>query len=177
MIIEKIVVGALRANCYLLIDGGEAAVIDPGDEARKIIDAIEKSGAKVKFVANTHCHFDHIGANDAVAEKFGAAVLADLNEEDILAVGKSKLKIVKTPGHTPDGVCFFGDDFVISGDTLFEDGIGRTDLPGGSDEQMISSLKKLDALIGDGMMVYPGHGDLFKYKKGAALRYLSYLDF
>ncbi len=177
MKIEKIAVGTLQANCYLLVDGEEAAVIDPGDEPQKIIDAIEKSGAKVKLVANTHCHFDHIGANAAVAEKFGAAVLADFNEENILAVGKSKLKIVKTPGHTPDSICFFGDDFVISGDTLFEDGIGRTDLSGGSDEQMVSSLKKLDVLIGDGMMVYPGHGDPFKYKKGAALRHLSYLNF
>jgi len=175
MKIEKIVVGMLRANCYLLVDGGEAAVIDPGDEPRKIIDAIEKSGAKLKFIANTHRHFDHIGANAAVAEKFGVEVLANLNDGDILAIGKSKLKVVKTPGHTPDGVCFFGDGFVVSGDTLFEDGIGRTDLEGGSDEQMTASLKKLDALIPDSAIIYPGHGNAFTYKKGIALEYLKWI--
>ena len=164
----------LRANCYLLVDGGEAAVIDPGDEPRKIIDAIEKSGAKLKFIANTHRHFDHIGANAAVAEKFGVEVLANLNDGDILAIGKSKLKVVKTPGHTPDGVCFFGDGFVVSGDTLFEDGIGRTDLEGGSNGQMAASLKKLDALIPDGVIVHPGHGNAFIYKKGISLKYLQW---
>lgn len=175
MTIEKIAVGMLQANCYLLIDGEEAAVIDPGDDPQKIIDAIEKNGVKVKFVANTHRHFDHIGANAAIAGKFGVEILANLNDGDILAIGKSKLKVIKTPGHTPDGVCLAGDGFVISGDTLFEDGIGRTDLDGGSDEQMAASLKKLDALIADGATVYPGHGDAFTYKKGMALEYLRWI--
>ena len=176
MKIEKIVVGMLRANCYLLVDGGEAAVIDPGDEPQKIIDAIEKSGAKLKFIANTHRHFDHIGANAAIAEKFGVEVMANLKDGDILAIGKLKLKVVETSGHTPDGICLAENGFVISGDTLFEDGIGRTDLEGGSDAQMAASLKKLDALIPDGAAVYPGHGDVFIYRKGMAREWLDYLN-
>ncbi len=176
MEIKRIAVGILQANCYLLVDGGEAAVIDPGDEPQKIIDAIEKSGAKVKFIANTHQHFDHIGANAAIAEKFGVEVMANLKDGDILAIGKLKLKVVETSGHTPDGICLAENGFVISGDTLFEDGIGRTDLEGGSDAQMAASLKKLDALIPDGAAVYPGHGDVFIYRKGMAREWLDYLN-
>ena len=175
MKINRIVVGLLRTNCYLLIDGGRLAVVDPGDEGQAIIREIEKTGAVPESIINTHGHFDHIGANAAVAEKFGVEVLANLNDGDILAIGKSKLKVVKTPGHTPDGVCFFGDGFVVSGDTLFEDGIGRTDLEGGSDEQMTASLKKLDALIPDSAIIYPGHGNAFTYKKGIALEYLKWI--
>ncbi len=166
----------LQANCYLLVDDGELAVVDPGDEARKIIDAIEKTGAKTKFIVNTHCHFDHIGANDEIAEKFGVRVLHDLKEGDVLTVGDSKLKVVKTPGHTQDSVCLLGDDFVISGDTLFENGIGRMDLPGGSSVKMALSLKKLDELIPDGAMVYPGHGESFAYQKGMALQWVEFIN-
>lgn len=176
MEIKKIAVGILRANCYLLIDGGELAVIDPGEEARKIIEEIEKTGAKVKFIVNTHNHFDHIGVNNEIAKRFGVEVLSDLKEGNLLAVGKSKLKVVETPGHTPEGICLAGHGFIISGDTLFDGAIGRTDLKGGSDKDMIASLKNLDKLIDDGATVYPGHGESFAYKKGMALEYLDYLN-
>ena len=176
MEIKKITVGALQTNCYLLIDSGEAMVVDPGDEARRIIDEIAKTGAAVKLIINTHNHFDHIGANVGLEEKFGIEAKGDFQEGDILKVGKSKLKIVKTPGHAPESVCLFGDGFVISGDTLFDGGIGRTDLPGGSGAQMAASLKKLDALIPDGAAVYPGHGDVFIYRKGMAREWLDYLN-
>ncbi len=175
MIIEKIAVGILQANCYLLIDDNELAVVDPGDEARKIISEIEKTGAEVKFIINTHDHFDHIGANDQIAQKFGVKVLSELKEGDILTVGKSKLEVVKTPGHTPGGICLIGENFAISGDTLFEGNIGRTDLEGGSDRDMSASLKVIDKLISGGATVYPGHGESFQYKKGMALEFIDYL--
>lgn len=175
MEIKKIVVGMLRANCYLLIDDNELAVVDPGDEAQKIITEIKKTGVKAKFVANTHHHFDHIGVNEKIAKEYDVPVLASLKEGDTLAVGKSKLTVLKTPGHTADGICLMGDGFIISGDTLFENGIGRTDLEGGSDKEMAASLKKLDQLIPQGARVYPGHGESFIYQKGMALECLEYL--
>jgi len=175
MEIKRVVVGVLQANCYLLIDGGELAVVDPGDEAEKITGEIAKTGAAVKFIVNTHNHFDHVGANTELENKFGIKAKANLKEGDVLAVGREKIKIVKTPGHTQDGICLFGDGFVISGDTLFEDGIGRTDLEGGSNGEMAASLKKLDDLIPDGATVYPGHGNIFKYKKEMALAWLDCL--
>lgn len=175
MEIKRIVVGQLQTNCYLLIDSGEAAVIDPGDEPQKIIDAIEKSGAKVKFIVNTHNHFDHIGANAELENKFGIKAKANLKEGDILDVGKSRMRVIKTPGHAPEGICLFGAGFAITGDTLFEDGFGRTDLAGGSNYDMAASLKRLDNLIPEGTAVYAGHGGIFTYRKGMALAWLDYL--
>jgi glyoxylase-like metal-dependent hydrolase (beta-lactamase superfamily II) len=176
MDIKKIIVGQLQTNCYLLIDGGELAAVDPGDEAPRIIAEIGKTGAAVKYIINTHCHFDHIGANAALENEFGVKASANLKEGDVLAIGKSQVSVVKTPGHTPEGICLFGAGFVISGDTLFDGGIGRTDLAGGSNKEMAASLKKLDDLIPEGAMVYPGHGDIFTYEKGAALRWIRYLE-
>ena len=189
MEIKKITVGALQTNCYLLISGGEAVIVDPGDETQKIAAEVAKSGATVKFIINTHNHFDHIGANDELKRKFGAKLLIDgnddndeiradglLKDDDAIKLGSESLKIAVTPGHTKGSICLFGDGFVISGDTLFEDGFGRTDLPGGSNEEMAVSLKKLDKLIPEGTMVYPGHGNVFKYRKGMAVAWLDYLS-
>ena len=189
MEIKKITVGELQTNCYFLVDSGEVAIVDPGDEADKIISEIEKLGVKITFIINTHNHFDHIGANRELKEKFGVKilihksdaggeVLADgfLKQGDILNIGKSSVKVVETPGHTLGSICLFGDGFVISGDTLFEEGFGRTDLVGGSNKDMAASLRKLDQLIPEGAMVYPGHGNEFCYKKGMAIAWLDYLD-
>jgi len=175
MEIKKIVVGQLRTNCYFLIDNGELAVVDPGDEAQKLIGEIAKTGALVKVIINTHNHFDHVGANDELEKKFKVPIRANLKDGETLAVGESELEVVQTAGHTPESVCLFGDGFVISGDTLFADGFGRVDFPGGSEKEMGESLKKIDRLIPEATMVYPGHGDIFKYRKGMALEWLNYL--
>ena len=188
MIIKKLVVGQLQTNCYVLIDGGVAAVIDPGDEAQKIAEAVAGSGAVVGYIINTHNHFDHVGGNDELKSKFGAKIMihgrdaggrifADvpLKEGDILDIGDDRLRVIETPGHTAGSVCLSGADFVISGDTLFADGFGRTDLPGGSNSDMAMSLEKIDRVIPEGVTVYPGHGDIFKYRKGMALAWLDYL--
>ena len=190
MEIKKITVGALQTNCYLVIDGGELAVVDPGDEAQKIADEIEKTGAVCKLIINTHGHFDHIGANRFLKDKYEVPAMAGENEKGdldfvpdeylkdgrTLKIGNSTLKIIATPGHTEGGICLFGKEVVFSGDTIFDGNIGRTDLAGGSNVQMAASLKELDGLIPDGATVYPGHGDIFKYKKGMALEWLDYLN-
>jgi glyoxylase-like metal-dependent hydrolase (beta-lactamase superfamily II) len=189
MEIKRIVVGQLETNCYLLASKGEAIIIDPGDEARKIAKEVEAAGVAVKSIINTHNHFDHIGANNELKIKFGAKLLIDryddngraaaddlLKDGDVIKIGQESLKVAETPGHTKGSVCLFGIDFVISGDTLFEDGFGRTDLPGGSNLDMAASLKKLDSMIPEGTVVYPGHGNIFNYRKGMAAVWLNYLN-
>jgi len=177
MEIKRIIVGSLQTNCYFLVYSGELAAVDPGDEAKKIVDEILKTKAVCKFIVITHNHFDHTGAMADLAKKFNAPVYSreDQTIGRELKVGNTMLKVVDTPGHTQDGICIFGEDFVLTGDTIFDGNIGRTDLPGGSNSQMAASLRKLDSLISDGATVYPGHGDIFIYKKGTALDYLQWI--
>jgi glyoxylase-like metal-dependent hydrolase (beta-lactamase superfamily II) len=191
MDIKRIIVGPLQTNCYLLVDGGELAVIDPGGDAGRILDEIAKTGAKTKLIINTHCHPDHTEANNQIRAATGAPILIHENEKpfitefaasrflkdgDKIKIAKITLKTILTPGHTKGSICLFADRSVFSGDTIFSYVFGRTDLKGGSDKDMATSLKKLDELILEGTMVYPGHGDIFKYKKGMTLKWLDYLN-
>lgn len=188
MTIEKIVVGPLQTNCYFISDSGQAVIIDPGDDFDILHACIKKNGSALKSIINTHGHFDHTGASAQIKEKYRVPVLAHpqetldgppadrfLKEGDIVGIGKISLKVFETPGHTKGGICLLGDSFIFSGDTLFDANIGRTDLPGGSDAQMAGSLRKLDQLIPEGATVYPGHGEIFKYRKGMALELLDFL--
>lgn len=171
MKIKRLIVGELETNCYLLISKKEAAIIDPGGEAGKILKEIESSKAKVKYIINTHCHLDHILANKELSEKTGAAILSGkkenvsgltLKDGDKIKIGKVVLKIIHTPGHAKESICLLGKNFIFTGDTLFKDGYGRTDLPGGSQMELEESLQKLSKIIKPGMAVYPGHGNIFE---------------
>ena len=178
MNIEHLVVGPLLTNCYLVISKDELIIIDPGGEADKILKEINKIKAKPKYIINTHFHPDHTSENLRIKEETGAEILihekekdfidfkADrfLKEEDKIKIGDSVFKIIHTPGHTPGGICLLGENIVFTGDTLFRDGYGRTDLPGGSPEDLKESLRKLSKLLKPNMIVYPGHGEIFKIK-------------
>ena len=178
MQIKHLVVGPLLTNCYLAISKGELIIIDPGGEADKILREIKKIKAKPKYIINTHFHPDHTSENLRIKEETGAEILihekekdfidfkADrfLKEEDEIKIGDSVFKIIHTPGHTPGGICLFGENVVFTGDTLFKDGYGRADLPGGSPEDLKKSLRKLSKLLKPNMIVYPGHGEIFKIK-------------
>lgn len=176
MKVKRLIVGPLATNCYLLISKDELAIVDPGGGANKILEEIKKMGVKVKYIINTHYHFDHTLANNKIKERTGAKILihqaeknfinfkADkfLKEGDKIRVEDSTLKVIHTPGHTKGGVSLLGKDFIITGDTLFKDGHGRTDLPGGSQEDIEKSLDKLSNLLKPGTKVYPGHGEIFE---------------
>jgi len=166
----------------------ECAVVDPGAEAKKIFHLIAEKGLTPAILLNTHGHIDHIGANKDVKERFNIplfihasdkSMLGDvqqselsffldakdspspdkyLEEGDAIKIGKSSLKVIHTPGHSPGSVSFLGDGFLVSGDTLFYGGVGRTDLPGGSWPELVKSIKTKILTLPDETTVLPGHG-------------------
>lgn len=190
MIFKQFVVGALEVNCFVIADEEtkEGLVVDPGDDADKILDYIKKNGIKLKYVVNTHCHFDHIGGNKKIVEETGALLMiheADLpllergegsaalwgfrieasptpaqflKDGDTFKVGKILVEVIHTPGHSPGGICLKVGNKLLSGDTLFAGGIGRTDFPGGDGYTLIKSIKEKLFTLPEGTEVYPGHG-------------------
>lgn len=170
MIIKTIKVGSLQTNCYVIVDEktGEAVVIDPGDEAAKILPALE--GLKVRHIIVTHGHPDHFGAIDEVKKATGAPLLMHggdewflvpdlvLKEGDEIKFGELSLKVLHTPGHSPGGICLYREGHLFSGDTLFAEAHGRVDIPGASAAAMRESLQRLSRLPDD-TIVYPGHDE------------------
>ncbi len=174
MEIKTLVVGPLLTNCYILIAEKEAIVIDPGAGLNKILKELE--GKKLSYIILTHYHLDHSLAALKLKEKTGAKILIHKGEKEFIKfepdqfleggeeikIGNEYLKIVHTPGHSLGSIAIFGENFVFVGDTIFEDGVGRTDLPGGSENDLKETLKKLKKMIKKGMKIYPGHGPSFE---------------
>jgi glyoxylase-like metal-dependent hydrolase (beta-lactamase superfamily II) len=192
MIFETLVVGQLGVNCFILADPEtlDGVVVDPGDEIGAILDLVKARGIRVKYILNTHGHFDHVGGNRKMVAATGAPLLihqgdepwlsraarsasnyglqaedspqpaAFLTDGQTITFGTLELKVIHTPGHTPGGCCFYlpAAGKLISGDTLFAESVGRTDLPGGSQEQLISSIRTKLLALPDDTRVYPGHG-------------------
>lgn len=184
MKLKKLVVGAYAANCYILIDEKESKciIIDPGDNARGIINALDASKAKVEYILLTHGHADHTSAAEEIRNKYDAPIAiskadcdmmesgelmygrpideVDIYIEDnqVFEFGNIKLKALCTPGHTPGGVSFLGENIVFTGDTLFQNSVGRTDFKGGSFDVIIDSVKNRLMTLPDETIVLPGHG-------------------
>jgi hydroxyacylglutathione hydrolase len=183
MLIETFVLGMLSTNCYVVNcqQTKEAIIIDPGlefsYEAEQIFEYISQAGLKTKSIVDTHGHADHVAGDGVFQEKyrvpicihredsqfieglrkdvFPATVL--LEDGNFITFGKESLKVMHTPGHTPGSICLLGERLAFTGDTLFAGGIGRTDFPGGSINDMRVSLQKLVRLP-DYLLIYPGHG-------------------
>ena len=182
MKVKLMQVGPIGTNCYLLEDEetGKAAVIDPGEEADRILAQIKSDQVKVEYILLTHGHYDHTGAvadlqakwpevpvylnrrdqyeNDAYLQQLFPPVAGTRNydEGDTIAVGGLTLSVLATPGHSEGGVTLRCGNVLFCGDTLFAGSCGRTDFPGGSVKKIMASLKRLGSLEGD-LKVYPGH--------------------
>ena len=192
MLIEAIVVGPLGVNCLILGDkqSKEGVVVDPGADCEMILGAVARLGLKVKYIVNTHGHFDHVGCNRPVQEATGAELL--IHEKDLallqmasrsarkyglsvedspaptryltdgmrLDFGRRSIEVLHTPGHSEGGCCLLlrNEQLVITGDTLFADSVGRTDLPGGSHELLIASIREKLLPLPDATVAWPGHG-------------------
>ena len=165
----------------------ESLLIDPGDDAGLILKELEKLGLKLKYILLTHGHPDHCGALAELKSATGALFgihPADvdllnnrlirmllgmkpqnppapdllLRDGDIVSAAGLELKVLATPGHSPGGICLLGEGILFTGDSLFNDSIGRTDLPGGDGSQLIRSIKEVVMSLPDGTIIYPGHG-------------------
>ena len=189
MIIKDLTVGPIMANCYIV--GCEetkvAAVIDPGDEADRILIVLAEAGLTVQTIINTHGHFDHVSANQRMKEVTGAELLIHaldapmlsqlsataaawgmssedspppdrtIAQGDVVQVGNIDLTVIHTPGHTPGGISLHSNKAVFVGDTLFAGSIGRTDFPGGDFGVLKASIQEKLFTLNDDVTVYPGH--------------------
>ena len=190
MIIEKLEVGPIMANCFIVgcEETRQAAVIDPGDEADRILYKLAGHKLTVTSIINTHGHFDHVSANRELKNATGAELIihaADapmltslsemaaafglscdnspppdrtVDEGDTIAFGSIEMKVLHTPGHSPGGISLVCGDKVFVGDTLFAGSIGRTDFPGGDFDTLISAIRTKLFPLGDEVMVLCGHG-------------------
>ncbi|MCX5757224.1 MAG: MBL fold metallo-hydrolase [Candidatus Hydrogenedentes bacterium] len=173
-------------NCFVVCDGGEALVIDPGDVSPKMLRLL--AGCTVRAIVNTHCHCDHCGGNAELKAKTGADLLIHrdelpllrsmevqaqmfgiqvasspdpdrfMNEGDVLTVGAASFKVLLAPGHSPGHVVLVGEGVAFVGDVLFAGSIGRTDLPGGDYRQLLDSIHTKLMGLPDETVVYSGHG-------------------
>jgi glyoxylase-like metal-dependent hydrolase (beta-lactamase superfamily II) len=187
MKIDRLVVGSLAANCYIIRLKTLSFLIDPGAEADNIIRYFDSKGLRPDFILNTHGHFDHIGAVPEIVRRYEIPFYIDPDDEEIITdpfrngssifgennlslttynlidagdieyFKKNGIEIIKTPGHSPGCITIRIREYLFTGDLLFRGSIGRTDLPGGNIHDMKDSLQKIKNME-NGILVYPGHG-------------------
>ena len=181
--VKTFAVGMLETNCYLVYSKSQNTgfLIDPGLSDKRIKNTIEKEGIRIKNIINTHGHADHTGGN----KKFGYPVLIHeydnellknppielaffagpaspasglLKDKDVIKDGEIELEVIHTPGHTPGGICLKMGERIFTGDTLFREGVGRTDFDYGSEKDLLNSIKNRLMIFDDKTEILPGHG-------------------
>ena len=188
MIIKELAVGPIQANCYIVgcEETNKAAVIDPGDDADRILMTMAESKLTADCIINTHGHFDHVGANkrlkevtnaDLMIHELDAPMLSQLAasagsmglqaddspaadrilaDGDTITFGNITMTVLHTPGHTLGGISLYTEGHVFVGDTLFAGSVGRTDFPGGDFATLKASVKSKLYVLDDDTIVYPG---------------------
>ena len=195
MLIKTLVVGNLDTNCYVVTDEQtlKCAVIDPGGDSNVILDYLEDNGLHVEAILFTHGHYDHTMALGEVyrethapvyiaqadtyssgpANPMKLAITGDVNyltDGQTIDVGGLTFTVMTTPGHSPGSVTYVCQDALFTGDTLFRDSCGRTDLPGGDMQTLLKSLLRLNDLPGE-YEVYPGHMEASSLDRERAFNY------
>jgi glyoxylase-like metal-dependent hydrolase (beta-lactamase superfamily II) len=167
---------------------GKCAVIDPGGDEERILAEVKRANQTMEYIIATHGHPDHVCGNRRIKEASGASIVmheadavffarpevikyfsmlgleasppADIQvlDGDVITIGEEKLKVIHTPGHTPGGICLYNAPNLFTGDTLFVGGLGRTDFPGGSYDELIASITTQLLTLPPETVVWPGHG-------------------
>ena len=156
--VKCLVTGELEENCYVINLGIKALIIDPGDNADKIIKYVKDNKLEVDGILITHHHFDHVGALKDIQNEFKKAKFIDFNDSGDIAIEPFHFKIIETYGHTLDSVSFYFDkqNVLFTGDFVFKGTIGNYDYE--NEEKMVKSLKIFKYMPKD-VIVYPGHGE------------------
>ncbi len=174
LILHQMELGPMQNFVYLIGDAttGEAAVVDPAWDVDAIVAAAKAHQLAIKTILLTHTHFDHINGVEELLGQTDARVFVhkreagmlqygsnvkNIDSGDRVKVGGLEVTFIHTPGHTPGSQCFYVGDRLIAGDTLFINGCGRCDLPGGNPEEMYTSLTRRLKHLDDHTQLYPGH--------------------
>lgn len=190
MRVQQLTVGMMGVCCYIVSceQTKKTAIIDPGGDEDKILDACKLDKLEVDYIIATHGHPDHVCGNGPIQEETGAKIImhrADaeffgkpeikeyfsmlglayspppdllVEDGDTISLGEETLTVIHTPGHTPGGICLYNAPDCFTGDTLFVGGVGRTDFPGGSMDELSHSIKSRLLTLPPDTVVWPGHG-------------------
>ncbi|MEM2785385.1 MAG: MBL fold metallo-hydrolase [Candidatus Nitrosotenuis sp.] len=169
MRVHQLEVGNMQNFTYIVEDEdtNEAILIDPSWDLDEVTRIIEKNNLKIKYIVNTHYHFDHTLGNETMSKQTGAPIIQyktstikhdiAVSDGDKIKFGNSELAVIHTPGHSKDSMCLIGDGKIFSGDTLFVGTCGRVDLPGGDARELYNSLVNVLRKLDDDLVMYPGH--------------------
>ncbi|CDR30592.1 hydroxyacylglutathione hydrolase [Acholeplasma oculi] len=174
--------GDVRSNAYVVSEGKQCFIIDPGFEGTEIVDYIKSRKLEPQFIYITHGHHDHTGGVKQLKELYHIPVYAPLKdkiwmtdtiynywqydisvdqfvvEDDLIEFGKHEFRVIETPGHSEGSTCLYSKPFLFSGDTLFFETIGRTDIPFANQDVLVDSIKNKLFTLPDDTICYPGHG-------------------
>jgi hydroxyacylglutathione hydrolase len=186
---RRFILSVLASNCYVVWSNQAAGVIDPGGSVDQVIQFIAASGLKPEWILNTHGHSDHIAGNAALQKHYAVPLLihaADqpmllsptanlsafmgkrvvspaatrtLTDGETVRLGETILQVIATPGHTQGGISLYTPKLLFTGDTLFKEGIGRTDFPGGNYRQLVTAIRERLFCLPPETIVLPGHGE------------------
>jgi len=169
MKVHQIEVGSMQNFTYIIEDEetSESIILDPSWDLDIVEQVIARNNLKIKYIVNTHHHFDHTLGNQSMSETTSAKIIQheestlehdiSVKNGDKIKFGNSELMVLHTPGHSKDSICLIGDGKIFSGDTLFVGNCGRVDLPGGSSKELYHSLIDILSTLDENLVLYCGH--------------------